>query len=64
MEVVSDYWWRTEPGHSCGAFLFLRDGLLAGLDLWSIDGGETPAELPNIAVLRSHATPYDQSNHG
>ena len=59
MEVVSDYWWRTQAGHLCGAFVFLRDNLLAGIDLWSIDGGETPSELPRIEDLKSYDSHRD-----
>jgi len=57
MEIVSDFWWRTHSGHLCGAFVFLRGELLAGLDLWSIDGEETPTQLPRTEDLR----PYDVS---
>ena len=59
MEVVSDYWWRTDGGNRCGAFVFLRGGLLAGLDLWSIDGVETPGVLPRVNQLRSYAEHFD-----
>ena len=43
---VADFQWRTEEGHLHGACVFERDGLLAGLDLWSIDGQSTPAAMP------------------
>lgn len=59
MEVVSDYWWRTDAGHLCGAFVFLREGLLAGVDLWSMDGQEIPSTLPAIEKLRSQDVAYD-----
>jgi hypothetical protein len=59
MEVVSDYWWRTEGGNLCGVFVFLRDDLVAGIDLWSIDGQEIPSTLPPIDRLRSQDVAYD-----
>jgi hypothetical protein len=51
MRVLSDYQWRDGEGHLFGAFVFEQDGLLAGLDLWSIDGAATPRTLPPIASL-------------
>jgi hypothetical protein len=51
MRVLSDYQWRSEQGHLCGAFVFEQDGLLAGLDLWSIDGQSTPDAMPPIESL-------------
>lgn len=56
LEVVSDYCWYTERGNLCGASVFLRAGRLAGIDVWSIDGGETPHELPDPEQLRPHMT--------
>ena len=52
MEVVSEFWWRTQRGNLCGAYVFLRADHLAGLDLWSIDGLEAIDELPDPQVLR------------
>ena len=46
MDLIADYAWKTKGGNLCGAYLFTRRGHLAGLDLWSIDGAETPATLP------------------
>ncbi|MEZ5415620.1 MAG: hypothetical protein R3F03_15040 [Opitutaceae bacterium] len=51
MELIGDYAWRTKAGNLCGAYLFTRRGHLAGLDLWSIDGAETPSTLPEIQAL-------------
>jgi hypothetical protein len=59
MEVVSDFWWRTPRGNLCGAFVFLREGVLAGIDLWSIDGAETPSQLPRPEQLRPQTQHYD-----
>ena len=57
MEVVSDYCWFTERGNLCGAYIFLHAGRLAGIDVWSIDGAETPREVPDPELLRPH-TPH------
>jgi hypothetical protein len=57
MEVVSDYCWFTERGNLCRAYVFLRAGRLAGIDVWSIERVETPHELPDPEQLRPH-TPH------
>ena len=51
IEIVADQWWRTCYGHLCGAFVFLLDGRLTGLDVWSIDGNEIPHALPGPSEL-------------
>ena len=51
MRVLSDYQWRTDDGHLCGAFVFEQACLLAGLDLYSIDGQTTPDAMPPIRDL-------------
>lgn len=51
MRTLSDYQWVDDHGHLFGAYVFERNGLLAGLDLWSIDGLSTPAAMPAIARL-------------
>jgi len=56
MTVLSDYQWRNAQGHLCGAFVFAQDGLLAGLDLWSIDGQSTPDSMPPIESLVPYGT--------
>jgi hypothetical protein len=56
MQVVADFAWKTDTGHLCGAYLFTRGERLAGLDLWSIDGAETPIAPPAIERLFSYAT--------
>ena len=47
MQILSDYEWRGKDGYLYGAFVFAQDGLLAGLDLWSIDGQATATSLPS-----------------
>ncbi|VTS06863.1 hypothetical protein [Tuwongella immobilis] len=52
MDVLSDYVWQTDNGAHCGVFVFARGGLLAGLDVWSVDGLTDISALPNIERLR------------
>src|SRR5712692_7487166 len=47
MSVVSDYRWDSPEGYLLGVFAFAREGLLSGIDLWSIDGRATASKLPN-----------------
>lgn len=54
MEVLSDYSWRTSAGNLCGAFVFAREKQLAGLEVWSIDGNETPSSLPTPNELKAY----------
>ncbi|MFV1884519.1 MAG: DUF6984 family protein [Balneola sp.] len=49
--VVSDFLYREESGNLMGIYLFETENQLAGLDLWSVDGGATPKELPDIESL-------------
>jgi hypothetical protein len=58
VEVLSDHQWRDADGHLFGVFTFEKQGKLAGLELWSIDGGATPATLPDhssLVPLEGHA---------
>lgn len=51
MDILADYAWRDHDGHLFGALVFARGGLLAGLDLWSIDGEATATRLPDPSEL-------------
>jgi hypothetical protein len=51
--ILADFQFRTPEGHLCGAFVFERAGLLAGLEVWSIDGLTVPSTLPAIEKLES-----------
>ena len=51
MRVLSDFQWQDQDLNLFGAFVFEQDGLLAGLDLWSIDGQATPSTLPPVEAL-------------
>jgi hypothetical protein len=50
--ILADFEYRTPEGHLCGAFVFERDKLLAGLEVWSVDGLSTPSTLPAIEQLQ------------
>ena len=52
MGILADFEYRTADGHLCGAFVFERAGLLAGLEVWSMDGLATPSTLPAAEQLR------------
>ncbi len=52
MRILSDHRWRDDEGNLYGAFVFEREGLLAGLDLWSIDGRSTPDAMPPLERLQ------------
>lgn len=56
MRVLADFQWITAEGYACGAFVFEQDGLLAGLDLWSIDGETIPSSLPSTSDLLPYGT--------
>jgi hypothetical protein len=51
LEILSDHKWRDPGGHLCGIFAFAKEGRLAGLEVWSIDGGATPTILPDPSLL-------------
>jgi hypothetical protein len=57
MEVLADFQWREADGGLCGAFVFARGGLLAGLEIWSVDGRATPGVPPRPDML----TPLGQA---
>ena len=57
MRVLADFQWTGDSGHLFGVFVFEQDGLLAGIDLWSIDGMATPVTLPALGSLVPYGTP-------
>jgi hypothetical protein len=50
--ILADYEWRGPRDSLFGVFVFEREGLLAGLEVWSQDGLATPVTLPQIEQLR------------
>jgi hypothetical protein len=51
MGILADFEYQTPDGHRCGAFVFEQAGLLAGLEVWSVDGLSTPSGLPFVDEL-------------
>ncbi len=51
LELLSDHKWKDDRGHLFGAFAFAKQGQLAGIEVWSIDGRATPSSLPHPSVL-------------
>lgn len=52
-----DYQWRSADGDLFGIFVFSKRGVLAGLEVWSIDGNATPTTLPSPGSLQPIGTP-------
>jgi hypothetical protein len=52
IRILADFEYRTDEGCLCGAFVFAKAGLLAGLELWSVDGLSTPTTLPAFEQLQ------------
>ena len=52
MSIVSDFRWDSPEGYFFGVFAYARQGLLSGIDLWSIDGRATATTLPSTDQLR------------
>ena len=53
MSILSDFRYTDSDGHLFGAYVFAYEDLLAGLDLWSIDGQATASTLPKPEQLTS-----------
>lgn len=51
LEILSDFLWKTENGDLNGVFVLAKENQLSGLEVWSIDGKETPSEIPKIEQL-------------
>jgi hypothetical protein len=51
MEPLCEYQWRSPDGALFGVFAYACKDLLAGTDLWSIDGRETASLLPPVEAL-------------
>ena len=49
--ILADFEYQTAEGYLCGVFVFERAGLLAGLEVWSVDGLSTPSKLPAVEQL-------------
>jgi hypothetical protein len=52
MQVLSDYVWQDANGNRFGTFVFARAGVLAGLEVWSVDGLAAASALPLVEQLQ------------
>ncbi len=52
MHTLADYQWQAADGAQFGVFVFTRGGLLAGLEVWSMDGLAAASALPKIEQLQ------------
>jgi hypothetical protein len=53
MEQLGDeYFWVGTMGGTCAVFAYARGNSPAGLETYSLDGIETPSQLPSITQLR------------
>jgi hypothetical protein len=52
MHILADYQWQAADGAQFGVFVFARGGLLAGLEVWSVDGLAAASVLPAIEQLQ------------
>jgi hypothetical protein len=52
MQILADYLWQDANGHRFGVFVFAQDNLLAGLEVWSVDGSAAASALPGVEVLQ------------
>jgi hypothetical protein len=52
LEVLSNWYWGMEGKDLSGVFAFAKDGRIAGIEVWSVDGSSTPTALPKLEDLR------------
>ena len=51
LTILADFQWRDRDHHLGGVFVFAKNTVLAGLEVWSIDGDAEINLLPDIADL-------------
>jgi len=51
LKILADYMWYSKNNNPMGIFVFSKSNQLAGLEVWSINGEETPTTLPQIEEL-------------
>jgi hypothetical protein len=51
IRILAEYEWRAVGGEMFGVFVFEREGLLAGLEVWSQDGLADATTLPDPQQL-------------
>ena len=52
MNILADYQWQADDGAHLGVFVFAKAGLLAGLEIWSVDGLNAASTLPLVGQLQ------------
>lgn len=52
MDTLCTYRWSSPQRHLFEVFVFACGGLLAGIDLWSVDGQSTPKTIPSTSILQ------------
>ena len=52
MRILADFRWRNAEGADSGIFAFARGNLLAGLEVWAMDGQDASRSLPDVEALR------------
>jgi hypothetical protein len=51
-KILADYVWQDAAGRWFGVIVFARGGVLAGLEVWSVDGSAVASTLPDVGALR------------
>lgn len=59
MQILADFVWKDSEGHRFGVYVFAKDGMLAGLDVWSVDGLAEASTLPKTDLLQPSAKGWD-----
>lgn len=44
--IAADFRWESKDGRKFAAIAYARESMLAGVDLWPLDGGAASPELP------------------
>ena len=57
MDILSDYYWHDDEGRALGVFVFACEELLAGLEIYSLDGLTAGDVLPRHEKLIRMGTP-------
>ena len=52
LQILSDYVWEDATGAKFGVFVFAKEQLLAGMEVWSIDALQAANALPRIEWLK------------
>jgi hypothetical protein len=64
MQILADFQWQAADGAHFGVFVFAEGGLLAGLEVWSVDGSAVASVLPAIGQLQPLVFSQREPLHG